>query len=243
MRSTLVFFLMLVFGECYAEGIKAAVASNFINAFEKISERFYEETQTRVQASYASSGKLSTQIQHGAPFDVFLSADRVFARQIEKSDYGVMSTRKTYATGQLVLWSAKPELIDSSVAVLKSGEFRKLALANPKLAPYGVAANQVMHDLDLWTRFEDSLVYGENIGQAFNFVKTENAELGFVAKSQIIHEQGSYWYVPQSLYSPLDQQVVILKRAEGDKSVKKFYDFLFSTEVKQLIRQYGYAVP
>ncbi len=230
-------------GICCAEPIRVAVASNFSAVFPEIVRRFTQQTHVELKVSYASSGKLATQIQHGAPFHLFLSADREFARQIELSRYGVKGSRKTYAVGELYLWSLSAQLLDGPLWVLPEDTVRWLSLANPRTAPYGRAAAEVMSAMNLWRKFEGRLVYGESVGQAFYFIKTANAELGFVAHAQIVHEPGSRWRIPQGLYSPLEQQLVLLTRGAGNEVVQQFYDYLFTDGVQALIAQAGYRLP
>ncbi len=243
MRAVLFIAMALFASVCCAESIRVAVASNFSTVFPEIAKRFTQQTNVELKVSYASSGKLATQIQHGAPFHLFLSADREFARQIELSRYGVKGSRKTYAIGELYLWSLSAQLLDGPLWALPENSVRWLSLANPRTAPYGKAAAEVMNAMDLWRKFEGRLVYGESVGQAFYFVKTANAELGFVAHAQIVHESGSRWRIPQDLYSPLEQQQVLLTRGAGSKVAQQFYDYLFTEGVQTLIARAGYRLP
>lgn len=221
-----------------------AVASNFTAPVKVIAESFEEKTGHEVTLSFGSTGKFYAQITHGAPFDVFLAADVERPRRLEDEGLTLGGSRFTYAIGKLVLWSATADYVDSTATVLASGDFRHLAIANPKLAPYGRAAREILEAHDLWSDLRDEVVYGENIAQTFQFVRTGNAELGFVAFSQIKRPDqeptGSYWVVPQSLYTPVRQQAVLLSPRAGPRA---FLEFLKRPQVEELIERYGYTVP
>lgn len=230
----------------YAEDINVAVATNFLGTAKSLAQRFEAETKNTVRISSGSTGKLFAQIKEGAPFDILLSADIERPRLLEEQGVAVNGSRFTYAVGQLVLWSAQTDLVDAEAKVLKSGNFRHLAIANPKIAPYGKAAQQVLTDMGLWENLQPSLVRGEDIGQTFQFVFSGNAELGFVALSQVRNpdntKKGSQWVVPQNLYDPIEQQAVLLKRAENKRAAQDFLVYLKSAEARQIISEQGYRV-
>ncbi|MCO6511391.1 MAG: molybdate ABC transporter substrate-binding protein [Aridibacter famidurans] len=216
--------------------LRIAVASNFKDPATELVKRFQERTGRNVTVTLGSTGKLYAQIRNGAPFAVFLAADAERPKLLEKEVPAARGSRFTYAVGKLVLWSPDPELVDSEGEVLED-DFAKLAIANPKLAPYGVAAEEVLRKKGVWDKVERRLVRGENIGQTFQFVSTGNAELGFVALSQARGRAGSLWEVPKELYTPIEQQAVLLS---GDEGAREFLEFLKSEEARKLIREFGY---
>lgn len=216
--------------------LRIAVASNFKEPATELVKRFQERTGRNVTVTLGSTGKLYAQIRNGAPFAVFLAADAERPELLEKEIAAARGSRFTYAVGKLVLWSPDPKLVDNGGKVLES-DFGKLAIANPKLAPYGAAAEEVLRKRGLWDKVERRLVRGENIGQTFQFVSTGNAELGFVALSQAKGRIGSLWEVPKELYTPIEQQAVLLS---GDEGAREFLEFLKSEEAKELIREFGY---
>ena len=194
--------------------------------------------------SFSATGKFYAQITNGAPFDVFLAADDSTPAKLEKEGSAVSGSRFTYATGKLVLWSAQPGVVDAQGEVLKKNTFRKLAIAAPKLAPYGAAAVETMTKLGLMAALEPKLVTGESIGQAFGFVSTGNAELGFVALSQVFEggklKSGSAWVVPANLHSPIRQDAVLLTRGKDNKAAQALMAFLKTDKAKAVIRSFGY---
>lgn len=216
--------------------LRIAVASNFKEPASELVKRFQERTGRNVTVTVGSTGKLYAQIRNGAPFAVFLAADAERPALLEKQIPAAAGSRFTYAVGKLVLWSPDTNLVDGEGKVLES-DFGKLAIANPKLAPYGAAAEEVIRKKGLWKKIESRLVRGENIGQTFQFVSTGNAELGFVALSQAKDREGSLWEVPNELYTPIEQQAVLLS---GDEGAREFFEFLKSEEARELIRSYGY---
>ena len=227
-----------------AEEIRVAAASNVMAAARALAERFEADTGHEVVLAFGSTGKHYAQIRHGAPFHVFLAADVERPRRLEEEGVAIAGTRFTYARGALVLWSPEPGFVDSEGRVLEEGSYRYLAIANPRLAPYGRAARQVLEGRDLWTATEGRRVMGENIAQAFQFVRTGNAELGFVAASQLVAMEasgnGSRWQVPQSLHDPIDQQAVLI---EHNQAARDFLAFLRSEPGRAIFREYGYEVP
>jgi molybdate transport system substrate-binding protein len=193
---------------------------------------------------FGSTGKHYAQIKNGAPFDAFFAADVRRPELLEKEGVALPGSRFTYAIGKLVLWSPKTGYVDPDASILERGEFHHLAIANPKLAPYGKAAQEILQALGLWDRHSGRLVRGENIGQTFQFVDSGNAEFGFVAYSQVKHPnqpiKGSFWEVPQSLYTPIKQQAVLLKDKEA---ARVFLSFVRSDEALKIIHDYGYDTP
>ncbi len=231
-----------------AEQAVVAVAANFAAPMDVLKTRFEAETAHTLTVTTGSTGKLYVQIIHGAPFDLFLSADQARAARLEESRAGVSGSRFTYATGRLALWSRDRDRIGAgSPDVLKDASIRALAMANPDLAPYGLAARETLVALGLLDRLKGKIVFGENVGQAFALVATGNAELGFVALSQVRslteERQGSHWAVPERLHSPIRQDAVLLTRAADNPAALAFIAFLQSPEANALIGPMGYAVP
>ncbi|MEN9868627.1 MAG: Molybdate-binding periplasmic protein [Pseudomonadota bacterium] len=230
-----------------AAELHVAVAANFSSTMKRLIERFHAQSPHRIMPSYGASGKLYTQVQQGAPFDLVLSADSAIAEQLVRSGAAYDNSRVTYALGQLVLWSNDKNRVDTQGAVLASGKFAHLALASPKLAPYGMAAQQVLQRLQLWDALQARLVYGENVSQALQFVESGNAELGFVSLAQIKHRKdGSYWLVPAYWHTPLQQQMVRLKnKAAPDIQAAsvQFWQFLQSQAARSIILEAGYLLP
>ena len=226
-----------------AAEVKAAVAANFTATMKELAAKFEAKTGDKVTLSFGSSGKLYTQIVNGAPYDVFLSADTARPEQLEQEGGAVKGSRFTYAMGRLALWSAQPELVDAEGTVLNSEKFERLAIANPKTAPYGAAAVEVLQGLGLYEKIEPRIVQGDNIAQTYQFVATGNAQLGFVALAQVkAKPSGSWWQIPQDYYTPIRQDAVLLKSAADNKAARALLDYLRSPEAKQIIEQSGYGV-
>jgi molybdate transport system substrate-binding protein len=229
-----------------AEEAQVAVAANFAEPIKAIAATLEKTTGYKLKITLGATGKLYAQIKNGAPFDVLLAANTVAPAALEKEKLTLPGSRFTYATGKLVLWSADVTRIDANGDVLKSGNFRKLAYANPKTAPYGEAALQVMNQLGLTPALTPKLVQGESIGQTFSFVFTGNAELGFVAMSQVLEsgklKSGSMWLIPQALYPPIHQDAVILDHGANNPAALALISLLKSTDIKDLIRSYGYDI-
>lgn len=243
-QSLLWLGLVLVPAQLPAAEIRVAVASNFSSAMKALATRFEAESGHRLLLGFGSTGKHYAQILNGAPFDAFFAADSERPRLLEMQEKTVAHSRFTYARGRLILWSPRVNFVDSQGLVLSDGRFRHLAIANPKLAPYGEAARQVLTELGLWEQLSPKLVRGENIGQTYQFVASGNAELGFVAWSQLIGakmaDRGSYWTVPASLHQPIDQQAVQLIPGEP---VQAFLSFVQSPTGRQIITEHGYDLP
>lgn len=226
------------------EGL-VAVATNFLPVAEALETVFEEETGHDIRLAAGSTGKLAAQIVNGAPFDAFLAADSARPEMLEAQGLAVADSRFTYAIGRLALWSTDPALIGSDGAeTLASAGFDRLAMANPRLAPYGVAAEETLAALGLAETLAGQVVLGENVGQAQALVATGNAELGFVALSGIEDgvTGGSLWLVPETLHQPIRQDAVLLKRAPPDGSAKAFLDFLGSEKAREIIAARGYRV-
>jgi len=234
--------LLLGLGTARAEEVRAAVAANFSSALEDLAARFEVETGHTVLVSAGSTGAHYAQILNGAPFDVFFAADARRPELLEQEGRAVAGSRFTYAIGQIVLWSPKPGFVDAAGSILGSDRFRHLAIANPQLAPYGAAARAVLERLGLWQALRDRLVQGQDIGQTYGFVHSGNAELGFIAYSQVLRPgqqvPGSFWLVPSSLYEPIEQQAVLL---EDTPAARAFLEFVRSPEGLAIIRSYGYG--
>lgn len=224
-----------------ADTLRIATASNFAAPMKELAHRFQEISGDRVVVSRGSTGKHYTQIRNGAPFDAFFAADSARPRRLEEEGRIIPGSRFTYAVGRLLLWSPRAAYVDSEGNILRSGEFRHLSLANPKLAPYGQAARQVLLKLGLWDALTPRMVRGENVGQTYQFVASGSAELGFVARSQVARPQtplpGSYWMVPEALHDPIEQQAVQLSERP---SVRRFMEFVRSAAGHAVIESYGY---
>ena len=221
-----------------------AVAANFAEPIKAIAAVLEKTTGHTLRISLGPTGGLYTQIKNGAPFDVFLAADSARPEMLEKDGLAQAGSRFTYAVGKLVLWSARPGRVDDQGAVLKAADLGKVAIANPKTAPYGAAAVEAMEKLGLQAALAPRLVQGESIVQTFNFVKTGNADVGFVAMAQVLQggrlREGSMWVLPQALYQPIRQDAVLLKRGADNAAAKALIELLRSPNIKDLIRSYGY---
>ncbi len=227
-----------------AAEIRVAVASNFITTIRILGKRFEAKTGNRVRLVSGSTGKLYAQIRNGAPLTAFFAADARRPRMLEQEGVALAGSRFTYAFGRIILWSPTAGRVDHEGRVLNRGDFRYLSLANPKLAPYGRAAEQILRHRGLWQTLHGRMVRGENIGQAFQFVNSGNAELGFVALSQVISAdggiRGSFWKVPRTLYDPIEQQAVLLR---DNRVARAFLSFVRSDTAMAIIKKSGYAIP
>jgi molybdate transport system substrate-binding protein len=224
--------------------LKVAVASNFTDAARDLVALFEKNTGHNVKVSFGSSGKLYTQIKYGAPFDVFLAADSEFPKKAIAEGMAINDSRFTYATGKLVLWSANPDLFEDAKVYLRTGRIERLAIANPKTAPYGRAAQQVLQQMGLWNQLHSRLVRGDSIAQTFQFVATRNAAAGFIALSQALawkNQEYSMWLVPQRLYEPLTQQGVLLNKGLTNPVAAEFLDYLKQESAVKIIQRYGYS--
>ena len=233
-------------GVSNAAEAQVAVAANFAEPIKAIAAVLEKTTGHTIQVTLGSTGKLYAQIKNGAPFDVLLAANTQTPEALEKDRLALPGSRFTYATGKLVLWSADVARVDDKGEVLKSPGLRKVAYAAPKVAPYGAAAVEAMDKLGLTASLTPKLVQGESIGQTFNFAYTGNADVAFVAMSQVLEggklKSGSMWVVPQTLYSPIRQDAVVLQKAASNEAAQALIKLLKSPKIRDLIRSYGYDV-
>lgn len=231
----------------FAESIQIAVASNFAEPANIISKDFEKEFKTKVLVSVGSSGRLYAQIKNGAPWSVFLCADNVYTQKLIDEKFADEKTRKIYALGKLALWSWKNNLKIDETSVFDPSN-KILSIASSRLAPYGQASEEVLKKINFnKQKFHGKIVYGENISQAMNYVKTKNADIGFVSKSLINalpdDEKGSYWEVPASLHNPIKQEIVLLNNNSGSKLAEKYIDFLDKESSRKIISEFGYDLP
>jgi molybdate transport system substrate-binding protein len=244
----LVFILLLLYRQVSAASLRVAVAANFSTTLLLIKQRFEKAFNHNVVIIRGSTGKLYAQIRHGAPFDVFLAADVERPLRLEQDHLIADHSRYTYAIGRLALWvpvrGAVNKRRESKVDIIRdklmSGEFNKLAIANPKTAPYGRAAIEVMRYLNIYKQCQPKLVYGENIAQAFQYVESGSAELGFVALSYVKDRSSEVWLPPSQAYTQLEQQLVILKTSKNQALARSFVDFMQRKDIKSLIQAQGY---
>ncbi|HEX5647926.1 MAG TPA: molybdate ABC transporter substrate-binding protein [Nitrospira sp.] len=229
----------------FAEQVLVAVAANFVPPFREIAIEFETATGHNVRVVAGSSGNFYSQIKNGAPFDVFFSADMERPRLLEDEGFGVKDSRFTYAIGRLVLWSPTPDFVKGE-ETLRSKNFKRLAIANPKTAPYGVAAMQAMQKLELWESLQPKMVMGENLGQTMGFIESGNADLGFVALSQVldpkIKGKGSRWDIPANLHEPIKQDVILLNKGTDNPAAKALMAFMSGPQAKTIIERYGYEL-
>lgn len=237
---------LLAFNTAWADEVQVAVAANFTSPIQAIARDFQKDTGHTLIAAYGATGQFYAQIKNGAPFEVFLAADDSTPARLEAENAIVPGSRFTYAIGTLALWSAKPGYVDSRGQVLQKNQYQHLSIANPKTAPYGQAALQVLDKLKLTEATRPKLVEGQNITQAFQFVSTGNAELGFVALSQIYKdgkvESGSAWIVPASLHAPIRQDAVILAKGKDNPAAKALVEYLKGPKAAAVIKAYGYEI-
>ena len=230
----------------HADEIQVAVAANFSAAAQKIAAQFEHDTGHTVKLSFGATGKFYAQIEAGAPFDVLLAADQTTPGKLVAEGKAQPATLHTYAIGKLVLWSADPALVDGKGDVLKSDKWKHLSVAEAKLAPYGQAAKETLAALKLADAVQSRVVTAENIGQAYQFVQTGNAELGFVALGQVQPPDGSkvpgsMWLVPDNLYTPIRQDAVVIATTKAGKAATEFVDYLASDKARVVIKAYGYS--
>ncbi|MBV6288210.1 molybdate ABC transporter substrate-binding protein [Pseudomonas sp. MAFF 301350] len=237
-------FSLLTLNSAWADEVQVAVAANFTAPIQAIAQDFEKDTGHTLVASFGATGQFYAQIKHGAPFEVFLSADASTPEKLENEGDTVKGSRFTYAIGTLALWSPKEGYVDDKGQVLKKNQYQHLSIANPKAAPYGLAATQVLDKLKLTEATRAKIVEGQNITQAFQFVSTGNAELGFVALSQIYKDgkvsNGSAWIVPANLHDPIKQDAVILEKGKDSKAAKALVDYLKGPKAAAVIKSYGY---
>ena len=237
--------LLLASTAASAGEVTVAVAANAAEAVEALAADFERQTGHRVTVTVGSTGKLYAQILHGAPFDVFLAADQERPRLLVAQGLAIEDSQRTYAIGRLVLWSPDPAMVVDE-EVLKGGSFRRLALANPDLAPYGAAARETLRELGLWESLRPKAVVGENVGQAFAMAASGNAELGFVSLASVLsprnEREGSYWEIPERLHTPIRQDSVLLDRARNNPAARDFHEFLNTPVALKTMESFGLAV-
>jgi molybdate transport system substrate-binding protein len=244
---TLVFTLLVsVFSlPTFAAEVTVAVAANFVEPMKSIAADFEKTTGHKVTISGGSTGKFYAQIKNGAPFDILLAADTATPERLGKESDAVADSSFTYAVGKLVLWSAKPGFVDKNGKILKTKRFKHIAIASPKLAPYGAAAMETLNKLGLQDALQAKIVQGENIAQTHQFIDSGNAELGFVALSQVYKDgrvqKGSAWIVPSDLYNPIQQDAIILNAGKNNPAATELMNHLKSEAARKIIKSYGYA--
>lgn len=236
-----IFLLALMGSTAYPAEVTVAVAANFAAPMQRIAAAFETDTGHQAKLAVGATGAFYTQIRNGAPFDVLLAADDETPARIESDALGVKGSRFTYALGRLALYSAKPGLVDEHGEVLKRDDIGRIAIANPKLAPYGKVAVETMQKLGVYERLAPRIVQAENIGQAFQFVATGNAPIGFVALSQAIDAKGSKWVVPDDLHAPLKQDAVLLAHGKDNAAAVALMQYLKGDKARGIIRAYGYG--
>lgn len=245
MHRSVLFLLAAAFcAPSFAGEVQVAVAANFTAPMKVIAAQFEKDTGNKVLASYGATGKFYAQIHNGAPFDILLAADDDTPARLDQEKATVAGSRFTYAIGKLVLWSAQPGVVDAKGDVLAAGKFDHIAVADPKLAPYGLAARETLQKLNLFTALAPKFVTGDNIGQTYQFVASSAAPLGFVAMSQVYEnnqlKSGSAWVVPATLYSPIRQDAVVLSKGASNAAVTAFIGYLKGDKARAVIRSFGY---
>jgi molybdate transport system substrate-binding protein len=248
MRLILVFIAAVFFSAARADTVRVAVAANFAAPAQALAQMLHQASGHTASLSFGATGTFTAQIENGAPFDVLMAADDKSPAKLEAEGLTVPGSRRTYAMGRLALWSAQPGLVDDQGKVLSGGRFDKLASANPKFAPYGEAAMQTLEKLDLAGQLKPKLVLGESIGQTYQFVASGNAQLGFVALSQVMKggkpiAGGSLWVVPENLHAPIVQDAVLLKHGADNPAARAWMALLRTPAAQGVLRDYGYAVP
>lgn len=242
---SLVLMFPLAATPALADQVLVAVAANFVPPFREAAMEFEKATGHNVRVASGSSAAFFAQIKNGAPFDVFFSADDERPKLLEDEGLGVKGSRFTYAIGRLVLWSPDLNLVKGE-DTLHSDNFKHLAIANPKTAPYGVSAMQAMQKLGVWERLQSRIVMGENLGQTMGFIESGNAELGFLALSQVkdpkIAGKGSYWDVPNNLHEPIRQDVILLTNGKDNPAAKALMEFIRGPQAKVIVERYGYEL-
>ncbi len=246
-RPIIVAWLTLLTPTTWAATTLVAVASNFSKPMTEIAAEFEKATGHSAKLSFGSSGKFVSQLENGGPFEVFMSADEKGPQKLEQDGLTVPNSRFVYALGRLVLWSATPGYVDDQGKILTTGGFKHLALADPKLAPYGAAAVEVLKKTGLFDKLQPLFVQGENIAQTLQFISTANAELGFVALSQVIENgkiaSGSGWIIPGNNYAPIRQSAVLMKQGAENPAAPALLNYLKSAPALAIIKKYGYDLP
>ena len=243
LRSALVAATVFT-GVAQADTVSVAVASNFTAPMQKIAAQFEKDTGHKAELSFGATGKFYAQINNGAPFGVLLAADSSTPEKIAEEGQGDAASRFTYAIGKLVLWSKDAGYVDDKGEVLQKNDFRHIAIANPKVAPYGLAATQTLNKLSLLGAIQPKFVQGENIGQTYQFAATGNAQLGFVALSQVMEDgklkSGSAWIVPAEMHEPIRQDAIVLNNAKDNEAAKALMTYLKGDKARAIISAYGY---
>ncbi len=228
-----------------ADTVSVAVAANFTAPMQKIATQFEQDTGHKAELSFGATGKFYAQIKNGAPFGILLAADDATPAKIASEGLGDGATRFTYAIGQLVLWSKQPGYVDAEGKVLEKSDWQHIAIANPKLAPYGAAAMQTLDKLGLAAQVQPRVVQGENIGQTYQFAASGNAQLGFVALSQVTEDgklrEGSAWVVPASLHDPIRQDAIVLQPGQGNAAASALMQYIKGDKARAIITSYGYS--
>ncbi|RJX78922.1 molybdate ABC transporter substrate-binding protein [Pseudomonas sp. LS-2] len=246
LKSLTIAVAALSAGSALADEVQVAVAANFTAPIQAIARDFEKDTGHKLVASFGATGQFYTQIKNGAPFEVFLAADETTPAKLESENETVKGSRFTYAVGTLALWSAKEGYVDDKGQVLKGNQYQHLSIANPKAAPYGLAATQTLDKLGLTDATKARIVEGQSIAQAYQFVQTGNAELGFVALSQVFKDgkqtSGSAWIVPADLHEPIKQDAVILNKGKDNPAAKALMEYLKGPKAAAVIKSYGYEL-
>ena len=244
-RKTAFVLALLGTALAHADEVQVAVAANFTAPMQKIAAEFEKDTGHKAQLAFGATGKFYAQINNGAPFGILLAADDTTPEKLAKEGKGVADSRFTYAIGTLVLWSPKAGYVDDKGEVLKTGDYKHIAIANPKLAPYGLAAMQTLGKLGLTAQVQPKIVQGENIGQTYQFAASGNAQLGFVALSQVMEDgrlrEGSAWVVPEAMHEPIRQDAIVLNSAKDNAAAKALMEYLKGDKARAIIKSYGYA--
>ncbi len=244
MPFSLFLFLLVLTVSSHAGTARIAVASNFAPTIKMLAAAYQADSGHQLQLAFGSTGKHYAQIHHGAPFDAFFAADARRPQLLEKTGQAITNSHFTYAIGQLVLWSSNPSMIKNDDSVLETSTFRYLAMANPKLAPYGFAAREFLRATGREKKLKARLIFGENISQTYQFVASGNAELGFIAWSQLKRPghkiPGSWWRVPENTYTPIQQQALLLN---DNPVAKDFLKFVRSSQGRAIIQSFGYRLP
>ena len=243
------FLILLLFHgmvDSYAAEVMVAVASNFTSPMKRIAESFGRETGHQVRLSFGSTGSFYAQIRNGAPYHILFSADDETPQKLVSDGLAIDKSQFTYAMGRLVLWSPNKGYFDNNGDILKTQSIKKIAVANPQLAPYGLAAVQVLNKLGLYSNLESKLITGENITQTYQFIASGAVDLGFIALSQIYQEgvlaNGSAWIVPSSYHAPIQQDAVLLKNGQDNEAAKALLLYMRTQKIKSLIKSYGYDI-
>ncbi|HEY8037869.1 MAG TPA: molybdate ABC transporter substrate-binding protein [Methylobacter sp.] len=246
-RPVIALALLLLSQTSWAATVLVAVASNFTKPMTEIAAEFEKATGHSAKLSFGSSGKFVSQLENGAPFEILLSADEKSPQKLEQAGLAVPNSHFTYALGKLVLWSSTPGYVDDQGKILTTGGFKHLALADPKLAPYGAAAVEVLKSLSLQDKLSPLFVLGENIAQTHQFISTGNAELGFVALSQVIENgkiaTGSGWIIPDDRHAPIRQDAVLMVKGADNPAAPALLNYLKSAPALAIIEKYGYGLP